>query len=274
MTAFRHFYAEEAARYFAKTALTWEAARDAWYNDSWFCFRSRELPKGVVIVHKPRFAAVDFAFSNTRKEELERALARCTNPEGLEPVQTSKSASIRLSVPLISDFGSTEQNKENIFAAFDAVNRLVQFWGQNKAILQELVEAKSNSVPNYESNQNWATLRAVEAMLHGLIRVRMIEFNADPGLKLPDLVAMAKHKESKIWFPVPGMAGGFDIRLVQSDDSKPVIIASSGSRIGDGWMRHKVTLFEVTSKSIDYLSEPSLDEWAASFKPFTQHPSE
>jgi len=39
-------------------------------------------------------------------------------------------------------------------------------------------------------------LRALQAMLHGLIRVRMMQFNADSNLELPDLVTMFAGKQA------------------------------------------------------------------------------
>jgi len=105
-------------------------------------------------------------------------------------------------------------------------------------------------------------LRALQAMLHGLIRARLLEFNADPNLELPDLATMFAGKQADLWFPIPGMAGGFQIRLIQDAKNEWTVFAESGSRIWDGWMRHKVTLFNVCSEKCEnYLTEPDLDEW-------------
>jgi hypothetical protein len=82
-------------------------------------------------------------------------------------------------------------------------------------------------------------LRALQAMLHGLIRVRMMQFNADSNLELPDLVTMFAGKQADLWFPIPGMIGGFQIRLIQSAKNELIVFAESGSRAWDGWMRHK-----------------------------------
>jgi len=57
-----------------------------------------------------------------------------------------------------------------------------------------------------------AVLPPLQAMLHGLIRVRIFEFKADPTLVLPDLAAMVAEGKNDLWFSVPGMAGGFQIR--------------------------------------------------------------
>lgn len=107
-------------------------------------------------------------------------------------------------------------------------------------------------------------LHAVQALLHGLIRSRILEFKADPTLELPDLASMIEGKQTNLWFPIPNMAGGFQIELVQRAANEFTVLAESGSRIWDGWMRHKVTLFNVRSEPYDYMEEPLFDEWVAS----------
>jgi hypothetical protein len=109
-----------------------------------------------------------------------------------------------------------------------------------------------------------AVLPPLQAMLHGLIRVRIFEFKADPTLVLPDLAAMVAEGKNDLWFSVPGMAGGFQIRLVKNSNDETMILAESGSRIWDGHMRHKITLFEIRSEPYDYMAEPLFDEWVAS----------
>jgi hypothetical protein len=113
------------------------------------------------------------------------------------------------------------------------------------------------------TQQQLLELRALQALLHGLIHIRILEFKANPNLELPDLVSMVAGKQADLWFPIPGMAGGFQIRLIQDAKNEFIVFAESGSRIGSGWMRHKVTLFNVRSEPCDDLIEPLFDEWVA-----------
>jgi hypothetical protein len=113
------------------------------------------------------------------------------------------------------------------------------------------------------TQQQLLELRALQALLHGLIHIRILEFKANPKLELPDLVSMVAGKQADLWFPIPGMAGGFQIRLIQDAKNEFIVFAESGSRIESGWMRHKLTLFNVRSEPCDDLIEPLFDEWVA-----------
>ena len=121
---------------------------------------------------------------------------------------------------------------------------------------------KTLPVINEPTEEQLLKLRALQALLHGLIRMRMLEYRSDPNLELPDLVTMFATDQLKLWFPVPGMAGGLDIRLVAGQDELAVF-AESDSRIWGGGMRHKITMFNIRSEPYDYLEEPAFDEWVA-----------
>jgi hypothetical protein len=101
MTDFRRYYAERAAAAFEGTGLTWGPPRDAWSDDSWFFFRSEELPRGTVIVHKTNPGLEHLVFPKETKAFLDRGIDGSDTTGRFSAVQTNKSASIEVSVPAI-----------------------------------------------------------------------------------------------------------------------------------------------------------------------------
>lgn len=88
-------------------------------------------------------------------------------------------------------------------------------------------------------------LQAVQEMLYGLIRSRMIEFGADMELRLPELASL-RIDENEYWFPVPGMAGGFNIKLNKTEENRVFVVTESWSRINGGsGQRHRITSSQI-----------------------------
>jgi hypothetical protein len=264
MTEFRTFYAQQAELYFSETGPSWEPARDAWYDDSWFNFRSQDLPKDSVIVHKIKAGVVHLSFRNLQAESVHEALKEPLQNSRIKVVQTGKSASLQISVSPIHNFTDPSQSKDILATAFLAVDELFQFWREMRMLLELSLNLEFPLNVEHqmvEQSSQVANLRAVQSMLHGLIKSRAIGFNAPPPSSLPNLVLLASRNETALYFPVIGMAGGFDIRLTGVDQEGPKVFAQSGSRIYDGWMRHTITAFAVKSEPLDYLSDGSFDEW-------------
>jgi hypothetical protein len=88
-------------------------------------------------------------------------------------------------------------------------------------------------------------LRAVQEMLYGLIRSRMIEFGVDMQLPLPELASLPDSEE-EYWFAVPGMAGGFNIKLNKHEGTGVSVVTESWSRINGGsGQRHRITSSQI-----------------------------
>ncbi|GDX83357.1 hypothetical protein LBMAG42_51680 [Deltaproteobacteria bacterium] len=62
------------------------------------------------------------------------------------------------------------------------------------------------------------------------------------GLRLPDLEPLLEMDEPRMWFPVPGMYGGFSFRLDLGADV-PKLVSESWCRVvGGSGERHEVTV--------------------------------
>jgi ADP-ribosyl-[dinitrogen reductase] hydrolase len=84
----------------------------------------------------------------------------------------------------------------------------------------------------------------IQELFHGLIRAVMLGYNISDELWLPQLSILTEAKDQKIWFPIPGMYGGFHFWLEQP--SGPVLIADHWCRVFAGSdMRHRITPTEV-----------------------------
>lgn len=84
-------------------------------------------------------------------------------------------------------------------------------------------------------------LTAIQARLHELIRVRAGELIDEHALRLPELEVLLELEAPEIWFPVPGMYGGFKLRLMMAN-SEPRLISDSWCRVvGGSGQRHEIT---------------------------------
>jgi hypothetical protein len=76
-------------------------------------------------------------------------------------------------------------------------------------------------------------LESLQKQFHELIRHRMREFRITHELRLPELEVMLELERPELWFPIPGMYGGFHFRLEAAR-----LLASSWSRIVSGSEEH------------------------------------
>lgn len=135
MTRFRAFYAQEAACFFGEGEVNWPKARDAWWDDQWFNFKGGGIPAGAEIVHKSAAGFIDLAFSNTKVDFLEKALAKCPHRSEIIAKQTGKSASFRIRVKPISDFSDHDAAKAAVMESFQRVRDLIAFYNLNKKLI-------------------------------------------------------------------------------------------------------------------------------------------
>ncbi|UOD33418.1 ankyrin repeat domain-containing protein [Massilia violaceinigra] len=86
-----------------------------------------------------------------------------------------------------------------------------------------------------------AELVKMQAHFHAVIRGRIDEPLADHGLRLPQLAALLELERPHMWFPVPGMCGGFSYWL-ESGGAAARLVAESWSRVSGGsGQRHEIT---------------------------------
>lgn len=267
MTEFRAFYAQQAEHYFAETGVAWTPPRDAWWGDSWFEFRSKSLPRGSSVTHKTMPGQVHLSFRGIKAESLEEALRPALESSDISVLQTGKSASLQILVPPIETFTDFEKNRLLLTTAFASVDKLLEFWREHMILFQTRFGLKPKAVSHAVVREcsNTIELKAVQAMLHGLIKSRALSSKATIPTDLPNLLAMSSQNEITKWFAVDGMAGGFEIHLSATRDGHPLLLTQSGSRMGSGWIRHIISSFEIRSEAIDDPgfsdSETTFDEW-------------
>jgi hypothetical protein len=84
-------------------------------------------------------------------------------------------------------------------------------------------------------------LQAIQRHFHAVIRERAEEMVREHALRLPELEPLLEMSEPKLWFPVPGMYGGFSFWLDQIAGD-PVLVAESWCRVvGGSGQRHLIS---------------------------------
>ncbi len=84
-------------------------------------------------------------------------------------------------------------------------------------------------------------LLGVQAHFHAVIRGRAQHLVDEEGLRLPELEPLLELDTPEMWFPVPGMAGGFAYRLA-SDGVQALLVSESWCRmVGGSEQRHEIS---------------------------------
>ena len=95
--------------------------------------------------------------------------------------------------------------------------------------------------PEYKRHVPLGVLLKVQAHFHTIIRDRADSLIEEHGLRLPELEPLLELDGPKIWFAVPGMAGGFSYWL-EADGVQPTVISESWCRVvGGSGQRHEIT---------------------------------
>jgi hypothetical protein len=84
-------------------------------------------------------------------------------------------------------------------------------------------------------------LAALEKQFHELIHQRMQEFEVTHELRLPELEVLVELAKPELWFPIPGMNGGFHFRLDFSTSAPRLICASWSRRVSGSEEHHEIT---------------------------------
>jgi hypothetical protein len=106
-------------------------------GDTWFEVRSTQLPRGAYVNHKSTMGVVDLTFPNTNVAVLE-GLNPCLEA-GMTPVQTSKSAAIRIRVSPIGNFNDFDEERAKVEGGLTAVRRLLDFYAREGARFQAVL---------------------------------------------------------------------------------------------------------------------------------------
>jgi hypothetical protein len=86
-----------------------------------------------------------------------------------------------------------------------------------------------------------ATLAQLQVHFHALIRSRADGLVQRQGLVLPELEPLLELEMPHMWFPVPGMYGGFRYRLDLSAGAPRLISESWCDVVRGSWQRHAIT---------------------------------
>lgn len=92
-------------------------------------------------------------------------------------------------------------------------------------------------------------LHRIQAEFHKVIAVRVEQLVVEHALRLPELETLLELERPRLWFPVPGMYGGFSFWL-QTTGVDAVLVSESWSRVeGGSGQRHEIT--SAGSKLVD-----------------------
>ena len=95
--------------------------------------------------------------------------------------------------------------------------------------------------PNTSTIVPVGVLLKIQAHFHAVIRARIDRQLPDHGLRLPELEPLLELDRPHMWFPVPGMYGGFSYRL-ESPGVEAKLVSESWCRVVDGsGQRHEIT---------------------------------
>lgn len=86
-----------------------------------------------------------------------------------------------------------------------------------------------------------SVLLKMQYHFHGVIRGRIDRELPDHNLRFPELEPLVELDRPSMWFPVPGMYGGFSYRL-ESTGVEAILISESWCRVVEGsGQRHEIT---------------------------------
>jgi len=95
--------------------------------------------------------------------------------------------------------------------------------------------------PKYKLLVPAGLLLKIQSYFHAVIRGRIDRELPDHGLRLPELEPLLELDRPHMWFPVPGMSGGFSYRL-ESAGVEAKLLSESWCRVVDGsGQRHEIT---------------------------------
>ena len=94
--------------------------------------------------------------------------------------------------------------------------------------------------PVYRRRVPADTLRRMQGHFHDVIRGRAEDLIEEHSLRLPELEHLLEMIQPKVWFPVPGMYGGFSYWLEGEGDEAQLVALSWSRVVGGSGQRHVV----------------------------------
>ena len=110
--------------------------------------------------------------------------------------------------------------------------------------------------PVYFHNVDFQVLAQIQKLFHQVIVGRINVINNWQSLRLPELEVLLELERPNMWFPVPGMYGGFDYKLIIKDNAIKLISDSWSRVVGGSEERHAITL-----DGIKLIEQPSGSEF-------------
>ncbi|MBN1887802.1 MAG: ankyrin repeat domain-containing protein [Thermoflexales bacterium] len=95
--------------------------------------------------------------------------------------------------------------------------------------------------PVYKHKVPLGILVKIQAHFHSTIRERAAELVDRECLRLPELEVLLELDEPKMWFPVPGMYGGFSFWLESGGANAKLVSVSWCRVVGGSGQRHEIT---------------------------------
>lgn len=95
--------------------------------------------------------------------------------------------------------------------------------------------------PAYKTHISHAKLQKIQNHFHQIILARTGDLVQKSGLRLPELEPMLEIEEPKMWFPVPGMYGGFSYWFDGEGKNAKLISESWCRVVGGSGQRHQIT---------------------------------
>ena len=96
--------------------------------------------------------------------------------------------------------------------------------------------------PDYRTVPNTShALPAMERYFHQLIKERAAEFRLDMPELLPNIEPPFPTAATALWFPVPGMYGGFSYWLEDRREELALVVESWSRVLGGSGQRHEIT---------------------------------
>ena len=84
-------------------------------------------------------------------------------------------------------------------------------------------------------------LLELQSHFHAVIRGRIDRQLPDQGLRLPELEVLLELERPHMWFPVPGMDGGFSYWLEPAGVDARLVSESWSRMVGGSGQRHEIT---------------------------------
>lgn len=197
----------------------------------------------AVTINKSRYKLLTDIFQNARLKNWDRTF-RILSMESrhiIDSVQPDE----RTDYTLLHH--AAEQGNTN------AIGRLLEL-GASKSVMDingrmpyDLIIELTEHEGMYEmlrpisiKEEDETVLNKIQYHLQSLIMEIAGELVRSHDLRLPQIRVLVEHSDCNMWFPIPGMYGGFNMML-KSNDEEISLIAESWSRIAEGsGIRHKI----------------------------------